>query len=754
MVSLSVQTIANKKPYAFYLFLAWTVFIIFSLLLTIHNLRKTVLEQAAIEARTHLELNLEYRALISELGGVYASVNAISPNPYLAVSKRDITTKDGDKLTLLNPAYMTRLIFEKIKNKSSLPVINKITSLKIVNPINAPDEWERKTLLAFEKGVKEAREITSINGNSYLRLMRPFLTENSCLKCHGYQGYEGGEVRGAISIAVPIKPYSKLAVRTRNISLITYLLLWFTGCIGLIVFSRFKQKQEQRLIESEWKFRTLSESANDWEYWLSENRQIVYMSPSSEKVTGYGPQEFMNNPDLLINIIPPEDRPLFLSHSENLQDASHEEMEFRIISKSGQVKWLAHTCSPLYMQHKFLGRRINNRDITYRKMSDEALHESYEQIEDLYNNAPCGYHSLDREGKFVRINDTELRWLGYNRDEVVGKMKFSDFITTDSLRTFETNFPIFKTQGWIRDLEFEMIRKDGTILPVLLSASAIKDNNGNYVMSRSTVFDITERKLTEEELRKHRENLEELVEQRTAELRKMADELTRSNKDLKEFAYVVSHDLREPLQVVKGFLRLFEKRYKDKLDEKAEQLIRFTIDGAERMQELIKDLLEYAQVGTKGKKFKSTDCSLILNNAVSNLKVSLEESVGVVTHDTLPTVMADAIQLSSLFQNLVGNAIKFRGSEAPRIHMSAERKGDKWLFSVRDNGIGMNPEFADRIFDVFQRLHSSDEYPGTGIGLAICKKIVEHHGGKIWVESEPGKGATFYFTIPERQAQV
>jgi PAS domain S-box-containing protein len=628
MASLPVQTITNKKkPYAFYLFFAWTIFIVISLLLTIHNLQKAVLEQAAIEARTHLELNLEYRALISELGGVYASVDAISPNPYLAIPKRDITTKNGDKLTLLNPAYMTRLIFEKIKNKSSLPVINKITSLKFFNPNNAPDEWERKTLLAFEKGLKEAREITSINGSSYLRLMRPFFTESSCLKCHGYQGYEEGEVRGAISIAVPLKPYSELAVQTRNLSIITYILLWFMGCIGLIIFSKFKQKQEQRLVESEWKFRTVSESANDWEYWLSENRQIVYMSPSSEKITGYGPQEFMNNPDLLTNIIHPEDRPLFLNHIKNLQDASHEGMELKIVSKSGQIRWLAHICSPLYMQHKFLGRRISNRDITDRK------------------NA-------------------------------------------------------------------------------------------------------------EEELRKYREHLEELVEQRTAELKKMADELTRSNKDLKEFAYVVSHDLKEPLQVIKGFLMLFEKRYKDKLDEKANEIIRFTVDGAKRMQELIKDLLEYSQVGNRGKEFKPTDCSLILNKAISNLKVSIEESRAVVTHDTLPMVMADAIQLSSLFQNLIGNAIKFHGSEAPMVHISTERKGDEWLFSVRDNGIGIDPKFADRIFAVFQRMHSSDEYPGTGIGLAICKKIVEHHGGRIWVESEPGKGATFYFTIPERQANT
>jgi light-regulated signal transduction histidine kinase (bacteriophytochrome) len=234
----------------------------------------------------------------------------------------------------------------------------------------------------------------------------------------------------------------------------------------------------------------------------------------------------------------------------------------------------------------------------------------------------------------------------------------------------------------------------------------------------------------------------------------MADELTRSNKDLKEFAYVVSHDLKEPLQVIKGFLMLFEKRYKDKLDEKANEIIRFAVDGAKRMQELIKDLLEYSQVGNRGKEFKPADCSLILNKAISNLKVSIEESGAVVTHDTLPTVMADAIQLSSLFQNLIGNAIKFHGSEAPMVHISTERKGDEWLFSVRDNGIGIDPKFADRIFAVFQRMHSSDEYPGTGIGLAICKKIIEHHGGRIWVESEPGKGATFYFTIPERQANT
>ena len=260
--------------------------------------------------------------------------------------------------------------------------------------------------------------------------------------------------------------------------------------------------------------------------------------------------------------------------------------------------------------------------------------------------------------------------------------------------------------------------------------------------------DITDRKTTEEELRKYREHLEELVKQRTAELEKMTNELRRSNAELQQFAYVASHDLQEPLHVIKGFLNLFEKRYKDKLDEKGREFIGFTIDGAKRMQNLIRDLLEYSRVGHKGKEFKPTECSVILERVLFNLKMAIEERGAQVTYDNLPTIMADATQFTSLFQNLIGNAIKFQGAEAPRVHISAERKGDEWLFSVSDNGIGIDPKFIDKIFVVFHRLHTRNEYPGTGIGLALCKKIVEHHGGHIWVESELLKGSTFYFTLP------
>lgn len=233
------------------------------------------------------------------------------------------------------------------------------------------------------------------------------------------------------------------------------------------------------------------------------------------------------------------------------------------------------------------------------------------------------------------------------------------------------------------------------------------------------------------------------------ELDQKSLDLTRSNDDLKDFAYSVSHDLQEPLRIIAGYVNLLARRYKGELDSDADEFIEYTVDGVKRMQALIKDLLEYSQVGTRGKHFKPIESSLAVGLAVGNLQTAIEECGAVVTYDELPTVMSDLSLMSRLFQNLIGNAIKFRGKDTPGVHISAGRKGTEWVFSVRDNGIGIDSRQTERIFLIFQRLHDRDEYPGTGIGLAICRKIVERHGGRIWVESEPGKGSTFYFTIPD-----
>ena len=314
----------------------------------------------------------------------------------------------------------------------------------------------------------------------------------------------------------------------------------------------------------------------------------------------------------------------------------------------------------------------------------------------------------------------------------------------------------------------ELLRESGKQLEKLVQERTTELNEANRQLRQ----DIIKRKKVEEALQKARDELERRVKERTAELtetnkklraeitqRKQAEEklkettadLTRSNNDLEQFAYVASHDLQEPLRMVSSFVSLLANRYKDKLDSDAEQFIAYAVGGAKRMQELINDLLAFSRVGTRGKPFESTDCASVMDQVVVSLQRTIEEGGAEITYKALPTVMADFSQMVQLFQNLIGNAIKFRDKKPSRVRVSAEKRENEWVFSVRDNGIGLDSQYFERIFVIFQRLHAREEYPGTGIGLAICKKVVERHGGRIWCESQLGKGSTFYFTIPVKE---
>ena len=237
------------------------------------------------------------------------------------------------------------------------------------------------------------------------------------------------------------------------------------------------------------------------------------------------------------------------------------------------------------------------------------------------------------------------------------------------------------------------------------------------------------------------------AEKARRQVQKTNEKLVRSNRELEQFAYVASHDLQEPLRMVASYVQLLERRYKDKLDQDAIDFIHYAVDGANRMKTLINDLLSFSRVETKGKPLEKMESEAALKAATTNLKYLIEDSGAVVTSEALPEIMADKIQIVQLFQNLIANAIKYRNEDTPRIHIAAIQTNDEWVFSVKDNGIGIDPQFFDRIFIIFQQLHGKGEDKGTGIGLAICKKIVERHGGRIWVESEPNKGTTFYFTL-------
>lgn len=254
------------------------------------------------------------------------------------------------------------------------------------------------------------------------------------------------------------------------------------------------------------------------------------------------------------------------------------------------------------------------------------------------------------------------------------------------------------------------------------------------------------RQAAQQKLQRHRDRLENTVKERTAELQ-------RSNEQLERFAYITSHDLQEPLRTVESFSSLLEKRAGDKLDSEAREFLDYIHDAVRRLREMVEALLAYSRVDTQGQPFEEASCDEIAQRALANLKTSIDESQAVITVEPLPTVQADVAQLTQLFQNLISNAIKFHGDHPPDIRISARGEGGEWVFACRDNGIGIAPEYQDKIFELFRRLHARDKYPGTGIGLAFCKHVVDRHGGRIWVESKQGEGATFFFTIPKRHSE-
>jgi light-regulated signal transduction histidine kinase (bacteriophytochrome) len=269
-----------------------------------------------------------------------------------------------------------------------------------------------------------------------------------------------------------------------------------------------------------------------------------------------------------------------------------------------------------------------------------------------------------------------------------------------------------------------------------IAIAMVRDARGEPLYEVAIFDDITDRKNAE------------------AALREAHEELKRSNTELEQFAYVASHDLQEPLRMVASYTQLLGRRYEAKLDGDAREFMHFIVDGATRMKQLIEDLLAYSRVGTKGGDFKPVSAEAALKRALYNLRAAIEEAGAVVTHDPMPTLPADEVQLGQLLQNLMGNALKFRGPSVPRIHIGVAEGSDEWTFEVKDNGIGIEPQYYERIFMVFQRLHNKGEYPGTGIGLAICKKVVERHGGRIWVESRPGEGSSFFFTLPKEKRSI
>jgi PAS domain S-box-containing protein len=370
-------------------------------------------------------------------------------------------------------------------------------------------------------------------------------------------------------------------------------------------------------------------------------------------------------------------------------------------------------------------------DLRERRRAEAALRESEASfrltIEPVKDYAII---RLDPGGRVASWNAGAERIKGYQAEEIIGR-DFACFYPPEAVEQGAPHQHLlaaateghFEEEGW-------RLRKDGSRFWASAVLTALRDPERRLLGFSKVTRDLTERKRAE------------------AVLANRTRELERSNQDLAQFAYAASHDLQEPLRMVTNYLQLLERRYRGKLDQDADEFIQFAVDGGRRMQGLIQDVLTYAQLGRRGREFGPTDVNRVVQVALQNLQVATREVQAVITVDPLPTMQADERQLVLLFQNLIANALKFRSAETPTVRISAARNGAGWMFSIRDNGIGIEPQYAERIFGLFKRLHTRERYPGTGIGLAVCKKIVEQHGGRIWVESELGKGATFLFTLP------
>jgi len=615
--------VSRVQKYFWAFAVAWTLIVGALLSHDLYDTRRETREMARKEALIHFNKDLAARLWASSHGGVYVPATAETPpNPFLnQLPDRDVKTPDGKALTLMNPAYMMRQMMEQYADLYGVRA--HITSLKHFRKETAPDDWERGALASFESGIKEVSELTELEGIPCFRLMRPLVTEKQCLKCHGDQGYKVGDIRGGVSVSVPLTSYLEAEGSDMVAHTVSFSILWVLGLAGIFLtvrglrtHIRERERAEDLLAESRENYSTLVENSLTGIY-ITQDGVIKFANNRAAEIYGYSKSELIGMDSLAV--VHPEDRELV----KGLRDKRLEgqpvpsEYEARGISKDGRTIWVQR------------------------------------------RNALCEYD---------------------DRPAVLGN-----------------------------------------------------------------VLDVTALKKAQDE----------------SEAR--AQELARSNRELDQFAAVASHDLSEPLRKVQAFGTILKEQYGGVLDDEGKDYLERMCNAAERMQNMINALLSYSRVTTKAKPFIQVNLADSVREALSNLEILVERTDGRVQLEDLPTVEGDPSQMIQLFQNLIGNGLKFhRKEESPFIRVWAQqvnsskdrfqgRYGPRWKIQVQDNGIGFDENQLERIFLPFERLHGRGVFEGAGMGLAICRKIVERHGGAISATSTPGKGSTFLFTLPAKQ---
>jgi PAS domain S-box-containing protein len=494
-----------------------------------------------------------------------------------------------------------------------------------------------------------------------------------------------------------------------------------------------RKAAESHLAQMEARYRGLLDAAPDAIVVVNQRGDIVLLNLQAERQFGYRRDELVGQP--VTSIIPKGFAERLIADgtrtaAEALAQHIGTGIELSARRKDGSTFPIEIMLSPLESAEGILVTAAI-RDISVRKTAERHLALMEGRYRGLLEAAPDPMVLVNQGGQIVLVNLQAEKVFGYRRDDLTG-LSTRSLLSEDSAERLALYTRRAADGGFAQQsrsgVELDGRHKDGSSFPIEVTLSRLETGEG--ILLTVAIRDITPRRTAE------------------AKLLRTLEELNRSNEELAQFAYIASHDLQEPLRMVASYTELLARRYKGKLDKDADEFIAFAVDGANRMQRLIQDLLAYSRVGTKGRELLATSSEEALKEAVTNLRGAIEASGAVVTHDPLPSVLADEGQLVQLFQNLVGNAIKYQNPGVPRVHISSTKgAASTWIFSVQDNGLGIESQYFERIFRMFQRLHKREEFEGTGIGLAICKKIVERHGGTISVESRPGHGSTFRFGL-------
>lgn len=540
-----------------------------------------------------------------------------------------------------------------------------------------------------------------------------------------------------------------------------------------IEMALYKHRMERKLQEKEQWLSTILNSIGDAVIVTNQQAQITFMNPVAEALTGWSLAEaHQQNVYEVFHLVDEVTGQPQTNLVETVMAASQvwQGGNLVLVRRNGEKRPIEKNVAPIQDENgRISGAVLTFRDVSEKRQAEKSLRASEEKYRLLFNTSPESITVVGLDGLILDCNEATARLRQRPKNEIIGQpFTEVELLKAEDLPQYMALFTQLLQGEPVNPITVEL-QDDAQQSQWIESFPTLLRQEGQPTAIQVISRDITERKTAENELHHYQENLEALVECRTAALEtlnaqlqqeakereraqelmaRQAQHLARSNAELEQFAYIASHDLREPLRKVQSYTELLVKRYGGQLDERADKYIFYIVDGTTRMQQLITDLLTYSRLGRAEFELKETDVTGVLHKTLQDLEVAIRETNASVTWDTLPTMAVDGSQINRLFQNLIGNALKFCQADPPQIHISAQRQGHEWHFTITDNGIGIDSQYLERIFLIFQRLHTRSEYPGTGMGLAICKKIVENHNGRIWATSQLGQGTTFHFTLP------